>query len=62
VEGADFGYYASLLTAFLDISSINIVSLGGHVGWKPVSPRTILEGGHPRTVPPKFGLNWLSGF
>jgi hypothetical protein len=21
-----------------------------------------LEGGHPRTIPPKFGCNWPSGF
>ena len=29
MEGADLGYYASLLTAFLGISSINIVSSHG---------------------------------
>jgi hypothetical protein len=23
---------------------------------------TNLEGGHPRTIPPKFGSNWPSGF
>jgi hypothetical protein len=22
----------------------------------------ILEGGHPRTIPPKFGCNWPTGF
>jgi hypothetical protein len=22
----------------------------------------ILEGDHPRTIPPKFGSNWPSGF
>jgi hypothetical protein len=21
-----------------------------------------LKGGHPRTIPPKFGCNWSSGF
>jgi hypothetical protein len=31
--------------------------LGGHLGWKSVSPDTTLEGGHSRTIPPKFGLN-----
>jgi hypothetical protein len=36
--------------------------LGGHLGWKSGSPDTILEGGHPRTIPAMFGLNWLSGF
>jgi len=25
-------------------------------------PDKILEGDHPRTIPPKFGLNWPSGF
>jgi hypothetical protein len=37
-------------------------SPGGHLGWKSGSPDTILEGGHPRTIPPKFGSNWPSGF
>ena len=23
---------------------------------------TILKGDHPRTIPPKFGSNWFSGF
>jgi hypothetical protein len=23
---------------------------------------TIFEGGHPRTIPPKFGSNWPCGF
>jgi hypothetical protein len=36
--------------------------LGGHLGWKSGSPDTILRGGHPRTIPPKFGCNWSSGF
>jgi hypothetical protein len=36
--------------------------LGGELGWKWGSPDTILEGGHPRTIPPKFGCNWPSGF
>jgi hypothetical protein len=36
--------------------------LGGHLGWKSGSPDTILKGGHPRTIPPKFGCNWSSGF
>jgi hypothetical protein len=26
------------------------------------SPNTILEGGHPRIIPQKFGCNWPSGF
>jgi hypothetical protein len=32
--------------------------LGGHLGWKSGSSDTLLEGGHPRTIPPKFGCNW----
>ena len=32
------------------------------IGWKSGSPDTILEGSHPRTIPPKFGCNWPSGF
>jgi hypothetical protein len=35
---------------------------GGHFGWKSGSPDIILEGGHPRAIPPKFGCNWPSGF
>jgi hypothetical protein len=29
---------------------------------KSGSPDTILEGGHPSNIPPKFGCNWPSGF
>jgi hypothetical protein len=36
--------------------------LGCHLGWKWGSPDTILEGGHRRTIPPKFGSNWPCGF
>jgi hypothetical protein len=36
--------------------------LGGHLGWKSGTLDTILEGGHPRIIPPKFGCNWPSGF
>jgi hypothetical protein len=32
-------------------------SLGDHLGWKSGSLETNLEGGHPRTIPPKFGCN-----
>ena len=27
-----------------------------------ITRHTILEGGYPRTIPPKFGCNWPSGF
>jgi hypothetical protein len=36
--------------------------LDGFLGWKSGSPDTFLEGGHPRTIPPKIGCNWPSGF
>jgi hypothetical protein len=37
-------------------------SISGHVGWRARLPDTNLEGDHRRTIPPKFGLNWPSGF
>jgi hypothetical protein len=39
-----------------------IFSNSDHVGWRSGLPDTILEGDHPRTIPPKFGLKWTSGF
>jgi hypothetical protein len=39
-----------------------IFSNSGHVGRRSGLPDTILEGVHPRTIPPKFGLNWPSSF
>jgi hypothetical protein len=47
---------------FYFIPSFFYFKLGGHLGWKSGSPDTILEGGHPRIIPPKFGCNWPSGF
>jgi hypothetical protein len=44
------------------ISPFFYFQLGGHLGWKSGSPDTFLEGGHPRTISPKFGCNWQSGF
>jgi hypothetical protein len=38
------------------------LKLDGFLAWKSGSPDTFLEGGHPRTIPPKFGCNWPSGF
>jgi hypothetical protein len=32
------------------------------LGWKSGSPDKILEVGHPRIIPQKFGCNWPSGF
>jgi hypothetical protein len=53
-RGEDFFLIASPFFLFF--------KLGGHLGWKSGSQDTILEGGHPRTSPPKFGCNWPSGF
>jgi hypothetical protein len=62
-----FGYSATFL-AHLAFRPFKISSppffyfeLGDHLGWKSGSPDTFLEGGHPRTIPPKFGCNWPSG-
>jgi hypothetical protein len=44
----------------LKISSLFIFS--NSVGGRSGLPDTILEGDHPRTIPPKFGLKWPSGF
>ena len=33
-----------------------------HVGWRSGLSDTILEGDHPQTISPKFGLKWPSGF
>jgi hypothetical protein len=56
------------LTWISEIAILNFIppffyfKLCGHLGWKSASPDTILEGDHPRTIPPKFGCNWPSGF
>ena len=39
-----------------------IFSNSGHVGWRSGLPDTILEGDHPRTIPPKVDLKRPSGF
>ena len=41
---------------------ISIFSNGGHLGQRVWLSDTLLKGGHPRTIPAKVGLNWLSGF
>jgi hypothetical protein len=40
----------------------DVFSNSDHVGWRSGPPDTILEGDHQRTIPPKFGLKWPSGF
>jgi hypothetical protein len=39
-----------------------IFSNSSHVGRRSGLPDIILEVNRPRTIPPKFGLNWPSGF
>ena len=47
---------------FWPFEEISIFSNGSHLGWRAWLSDTILKGDHPRTIPAKFGLNWLSGF
>jgi hypothetical protein len=47
---------------FWPFEEISIFGNGGHLGYKTVLTDTILEGGHPGTIPPKFSCNWFSGF
>ena len=35
---------------------------GGHLGWRPGSPDTILKIDPLRTIHAMFALNWLTGF
>jgi hypothetical protein len=59
----DIGSVVSEEKIFLNfIPPFFYFQLGGHLGWKSGSPDTISEGGHPRTIPPKFGCNWHCGF
>ena len=43
-------------------AEFSIFSRGGHLGWRAGSSDTTFKGDHPRTIPAKFGPNWLSGF
>ena len=43
-------------------AEFSIFSNSGHFGRRPGSSNTILKGDHLRTIPPKFGSNWPSGF
>jgi hypothetical protein len=61
-------YSSNLDTFWLKIEQFwpfeehSIFSNGSHLGWRALLLNKILKGGHPRTIPAKFGLNWLSGF
>ena len=57
-----FGHILAENRAVFAFEEISIFSNGGHLGWRAWLSDTILKGGHPRTIPAKFGLNWLSGF
>ena len=56
------GPVVSEMKIFKISSPFFIFSNSDHVGWRSGLPDTILEGDHPRTIPPKFGLKWPSGF
>ena len=56
------GPVVSEMKIFKISSPFFISSNSGHVGWRSGLSDTILEGDHPRTIPPKFDLNWSSGF
>ena len=56
------GPVVSKMKIFLISFSFFIFSNSDHVGWRSRLPDTILEVNHPRTIPPKFGLKWTSGF
>ena len=46
----------------LFFAKFSIFSNGGYLGWWPGSSDTILKEDHLKTIPPKFGSNWPSGF
>ena len=56
------GPVVSEMTIFWISSPFFIFSNSDHVGWRLGLSDTILEGDHQRTIPPKFGLKWPSGF
>jgi hypothetical protein len=56
------GPVVSEMKIFKISSLFFIFSNSDHVGWRSGLPDTILEGDHQRTIPPKFGIKWPSGF
>ena len=54
-----FGHILFKIEQFWPLGEISIFSNGGHLGWRAQLSNTILKGGHARTIPTKFGLNWL---
>jgi hypothetical protein len=47
---------------FWPFEEISIFSNSGHLEWRAGLSDTFLKGTHPRTIPARFGLIWLSGF
>jgi hypothetical protein len=47
---------------FWPFEEISIFSNGGHLGLGAWLSDTILKGGHPRTIPAKFGLSIMMSF
>jgi hypothetical protein len=59
---SNLGTFWLKIEQFWPFEEISIFSNGSHLGWRGWLSDTILKGGHPKTIPTKFGLNWLSGF
>ena len=47
---------------FWPFEEISIFSNGGHLGYRTALTDTILKGDHPRIIPAKLDLDWLSSF
>ena len=61
-NSSNLGTFWLKIEQFWPFEEISIFFNGGHLGLKSGSPDTMLEGGHPRIIPQKFGCNWPSGF
>jgi hypothetical protein len=59
---SNVGTFWLKIEQFWPFEEISIFSNGSHLGWRAWLSDTIMKGDHPRTIPAKFGLNWLSGF
>ena len=59
---SNLGTFWFKIEQFWPFDEIFIFSNDGNLGWRTWLSDTILKGGRPRTIPAKFGLNWLSCF
>jgi hypothetical protein len=59
---SNLGTFWLKIEQFWPFEEISIFINGGHLGYRTALTDTILEGGHPRIIPQKFGCNWPSGF